>query len=174
MTAVRSPFALTCVALCLLAAPAQGAVTTLTYQPQPVDLYDLDHHMVYSWRLDNLTVNTSTITGASLAFSNIRNWDSNTNVLHLHLLDTATNAGVASFNDVDQTQAPVVDLTDDFSNTRYHSSPGWLIANGTADILLGNPSFTTKGFGLQRLRCPPCEATVTSYGGSIRRLRSPS
>ena len=124
---------------------ARAAVTTLTYSPNPVDLYDLDHHMVYTWRLDNLTVDTATITGASLTFNSIRNWDSNDNVLHLHLLDTAINAGVRSFEDVDQTQVPVVDMTDDFANARYHNSTGWLVANGTADTLLGNPSFGTTG-----------------------------
>jgi hypothetical protein len=145
MKPIRSLIAVSLAAGCLLAAPARAAVTTLNYQPSPTDLYDLDHHMVYTWRLDDLLVNSSTITGASLTFSNIRNWDSNENVLHLHLLDTAINPGVASFQDVDQTQVPVVDLTDDFSNPRYHNNPGWLVANGTADTLLGNPSFGTTG-----------------------------
>jgi hypothetical protein len=145
MKPIRSLFAITLAAACLAATPARAAVTTLSYQPNPVDLYDLDHHEVYTWRLDNLNMDTSSITGATLTFSNIRNWDSNDNVLHLHLLDTAINAGVASFQDVDQTQSPVVDLTDDFANARYHNSPGWLVANGTADTLLGNPSFGTAG-----------------------------
>jgi len=126
-----------------IAGQAQAAVTNLVYQPNPVDLNDLDHHEVYTWRLDNLTVNTASITGATLTFTNIANWDSNPNVLHLHLLDSAINAGVASFQDVDQTQVPVTDLTDDFVSARYHNSPGWLVANGTADTLLGNPHFTT-------------------------------
>lgn len=145
MNQFRSLIVIALAAGSLLAAPARAAVTTLNYQPNPVDLYDLDHHMVYTWRLDNLTVDTSTITGASLSFNSIRNWDSNDNVLHLHLLDTAINAGVASFQDVDQTQVPVVDLTDDFANARYHTASGWLVANGTADTLLGNPTFTTTG-----------------------------
>ncbi len=145
MKPTRSLFILALAVAALAAGSARAAVTTLTYQPSPVDLYDLDHHMVYTWRLDNLTVDTATITGASLSFNSIRNWDSNDNVLHLHLLDTAINAGVASFEDVDQTQVPVVDMTDDFANARYHNSPGWLVANGTADTLLGNPSFGTTG-----------------------------
>jgi hypothetical protein len=145
MKPFRSLFAIALAAGTLAVAPARAAVTTLTYQPSPVDLYDLDHHEVYTWRLDNLNMDTSTITGASLTFSSIRNWDSNDNVLHLHLLDTAINSGVASFQDVDQTQSPVVDLTDDFANARYHNNAGWLVANGTADTLLGNPSFGTTG-----------------------------
>ena len=145
MKPFRSLFAIALATAALGIAPARAVVTTLSYQHNPVDLYDLDHHEVYTWRLDNLNIDTSTISGASLSFSNIRNWDSNDNVLHIHLLDTAINAGVASFQDVDQTQVPVVDLTDDFANPRYHNSPGWLVANGTADTLLGNPSFGTTG-----------------------------
>jgi hypothetical protein len=131
--------------LALLAATqVDGAITTsISYQPSPVDLNDLDHHMLYTWRIDNINLNVANISGATLTISSIRNWDSNTNVLHLHLLDTAINPGVASFQDVDQTQAPVVDLTDDFVSTRYHNSNGWLVASGTGDKLLGNPSFTT-------------------------------
>jgi hypothetical protein len=144
MKPIRSLFAIALAAACFTAATAGAAVTTLTYQPNPVDLYDLDHHMVYTWRLDNLNLDTASITGASLSFSGIRNWDSNDNVLHLHLLDTAIYSGVHSFEDVDQTQSPVVDLTDDFSNARYHNNAGWLVANGTADTLLGNPSFGTS------------------------------
>jgi hypothetical protein len=145
MKPIRSLAAAALALTCLAAIPARAAVTTLNYQPNPVDLYDLDHHEVYTWRLDNLNMDTSAITGASLTFSNIRNWDSNDNVLHIHLLDTAINAGVASFQDVDQTQVPVVDLTDDFANPRYHNNAGWIVANGTADTLLGNPSFGTSG-----------------------------
>jgi hypothetical protein len=145
MKLFRSLFVIAAIAGALTAAPARAAITTLSYQPNPVDLYDLDHHMVYTWRLDQLNVDTSTISGATLIFSSIRNWDSNDNVLHIHLLDTAINSGVASFQDVDQTQVPVVDLTDDFANSRYHNNAGWLVANGTADTLLGNPSFGTSG-----------------------------
>lgn len=143
MKPIRSLFAIAIAAGCI-ATSTRAAVTTLSYQPSPVDLYDLDHHMVYTWRLDNLNMDTASITGASLSFSAIRNWDSNDNVLHLHLLDTALGSGVRSFEDVDQTQVPVVDLTDDFANARYHNSAGWLVANGTADTLLGNPSFGTS------------------------------
>ena len=145
MKLTRSLLTIALAAGCFAAAQTRGAVTTLSYQPNPVNLYDLDHHEVYTWRIDNITVDPSTITSATLSFSNIRNWDSAQNVLHLHLLDTAINPAVASFQDVDQTQAPVVDFTDDFANPRYHNSPGWLTANGTADTLLGNPSFGTTG-----------------------------
>ena len=122
---------------------AQAAITQ--YQPSPVDLNDLDHHDVYTWRIDGINLSSVSITSATLTIRNIANWDTNPNILYIHLLDTAINAGVASFVDDPSGSAPVTDLTDDFVSTRYHSSPGWLVANGTRDTLLASPSFTTTG-----------------------------
>ena len=130
--------------LCLAAA-AQATVTTLSFQPNPADMNDLDHHLVYTWRLDNINLNGMAITGATLSFTNISNWDTNPNVLHLHLLDTAINPGVASFVDDPTNGVPVTDLTDDFISTRYHNDPNWLVKAGTADTFLADKSFTTTG-----------------------------
>ncbi len=135
--------ALLCAFCCIALSPARAALAPLIYQPNPVDLDDLDHHLVYTWRLDNINLNNVDVTSASLTFTNIANWDSNINVLHIHLLDTAINPGVASFVDDPTDSSPVTDLTDDFVSTRFHNSPGWLVAAGTKDTLLGNPSFTT-------------------------------
>ena len=134
---------LLCALACVgIVTSAQAALTTLTFQPTPTDMYDLDHHYVYTWRIDNITVTPGyTISGATLSITNIANWDSNPNVLHLHLLDTAINPGVASFYDSDG--SPVTDLTDDFISTRYHNDPNWLVKNGTADTFMADPSFTT-------------------------------
>lgn len=132
------------VGLCL-AASAQATVTTLSFQPNPVDMNDLDHHLAYTWRLDNVSLSGMAITGATLSFTNISNWDTNPNVLHLHLLDTASNPGVASFVDDPTGSVPVTDLTDDFISARYHSDPQWLVKSGTADTFLADPTFTTTG-----------------------------
>ncbi|HEY3664175.1 MAG TPA: hypothetical protein VGL24_13560 [Chthoniobacterales bacterium] len=130
--------------LCLAAA-AQATVTTLSFQPNPADMNDLDHHLAYTWRLDNINLNGMAITGATLSFTNISNWDTNPNVLHLHFLDTAINPGVASFVDDPTNGVPVTDLTDDFISTRYHNDPNWLVKAGTADTFLADKSFTTTG-----------------------------
>jgi hypothetical protein len=54
--------------------------------------FDLDHHNAYTWRLSNLNVPAGqTITGASLTFVNITNWDTNANKLFVHMLNTATS-----------------------------------------------------------------------------------
>ena len=113
-----------------------------TYTPSPSDLGDLDHHLVYTWRIDGITVNPANITGATLTFTSIQNWDGNPNVLHLHLLDTAKYSGVHSFVDDPTGAAPVVDFTDDFIDTRYHGQSNWLVAPGTSDTFLTDQSFT--------------------------------
>ncbi|MDQ3200514.1 MAG: hypothetical protein M3Q46_15245 [Verrucomicrobiota bacterium] len=77
--------------------------------------------------------------------TNISNWDTNPNVLHLHLLDTAINPGIGSFVDDPSGSTPVTDLTEDFISTRYHSNSNWLVKSGTADTFLADPSFTTTG-----------------------------
>jgi hypothetical protein len=126
--------------LCSLVS-AQAVVTTLSFSPNPADLNDLDHHMVYTWRLNNLP--TTTITSATLTIKNIANWDSNANTLFIHLLDTSKNGGVSSFVDDTTNSVPVTDITDDFANTRYHSDPAWLVAAGTGDKKLTQQSFGT-------------------------------
>ncbi|HZP84961.1 MAG TPA: hypothetical protein VFB21_25210 [Chthonomonadaceae bacterium] len=128
-------------ACCALPAPASAA--TLSFTPSPADLSDLDHHSVYTWRINGINLNGQTITGASLSFKDIRNWDSNPNVLHLHLLDTAKTGGVSSFVDDPNGTTPETDYTDDFISTRYHSDPHWLVSSGTADTFLIDKSFTT-------------------------------
>lgn len=120
---------------------AKAVVTTMTFSPDPADLNDLDHHMVYTWRLDNLP--TVSITSATLTFSNIANWDTNPNMLFIHLLNTAKNPGVASFVDDPTNSVPVTDITDDFTDTRYHNASDWLVAAGTKDYKLVQKSFTT-------------------------------
>lgn len=117
------------------------AVPTI-YTPSPSDLGDLDHHVLYTWRIDGVNINPTNITGASLTFTSIQNWDGNANVLHLHLLDTAKYSGVHSFVDDPTGAAPVVDFTDDFISTRYHGQSNWLVAPGTSDTFLTNQSFT--------------------------------
>jgi hypothetical protein len=82
-----------------------------------------------------------TITGATITFRNISNWDSNTNMLFVHLLDTAKNAGVSSFQDAPSNQTPVTDIHDDFAGTRYLNNP--LVAAGTGNTFLTQRSFTT-------------------------------
>ncbi len=139
---------------------ASAAVTTMSWQPSPSDLNDLDHHMVYTWRIDNINVNPATITSATISFNNIANWDTNSNILHMHLLDTAKYAGVGSFVDDPTNSAPVTDFTDDFVSSRFHGNSNWLVANGTADTFLKDKSFTNN----------PVDYTYTFTGAQLTAL----
>jgi hypothetical protein len=128
-----------CAAGCLLSSPAPAALAPLTFQPNPADLGDLDHHLVYTWKIDNINLSNISVTGASITFKNIANWDTNPNMLFVWLLDTAVNPGVATVQDVDPSQVPVTSIVDAFL------SPISLVANGTAKTKLFQQSFTTTG-----------------------------
>jgi PEP-CTERM motif len=130
-------------ALAVLGLSSAAKADTLTLTPSPVDLNDLDHHSVYTWRVDNVNLNGQTITGARITIKNIANWDANANRLFIHLLDTAKASGVNSFIDDPNPNNTSVSIIDDFANTRFHNDANWLVANGTADTFLTSQSFTT-------------------------------
>jgi hypothetical protein len=116
--------------------------------------FDLDHHKAYTWQINNVVIpQGQQITGASITFTSIRNWDTNPNMLFVHLLDsarsfttasgtrTATSSGVTSYEDVDPSQSPVTSISDAFAGADLASNP--LLAAGTGNALLFSQSFTT-------------------------------
>ncbi|HEY6046527.1 MAG TPA: PEP-CTERM sorting domain-containing protein [Pyrinomonadaceae bacterium] len=103
--------------------------------------FDLDHHSAYTWRIGGVNLAGQTITGVTLTFHNISNWDSNPNMLFVHLLDTARNSGVASFLDATGTPVPSSQIQDNFAGALLNSNP--LVAAGTGNTLLTQRSFTT-------------------------------
>lgn len=116
--------------------------TVLTFQPDPVDLDDLDHHYSYSWRIDNINLpSNAVIQSATISFANIANWDSTPNMLFVYLLDTATKAGVNTVQDHPLNESPIGDITDHFANG-FNVSAG-LISSTTAMTKLFQKSFTT-------------------------------
>lgn len=130
-------------ALFVLCASQSAQADTLTFRPNPVDLNDLDHHQVYTWKVSNVNLPQGhQITGARITISNIANWDANPNRLFVHLLDNARYSGVRSFtDDLDSNNNPG-DIIDDFANTRYHGRSDWLVASGTGDTFLTSQSFS--------------------------------
>jgi hypothetical protein len=130
-------------ALFVLCASQSAKADTLTFTPTPADLNDLDHHMVYTWKVSTSLPQGQQITGARITFKNIANWDSGPNRLFVHLLDNAKSSGVASFTDDPNSSNTNVSIIDDFVNTRYHAQSNWLVANGTADTFLTSQTFTT-------------------------------
>ena len=115
--------------------------------------FNLDHHDAYTWRIAGIDLTGKTITSATLTFHNISNWDSHTNALFIHLLDTAktfstasgtrsaTVNGVTSFQDAPANQTPVIDINDDFAGSRLANNP--LVAASTGNTFLTQHSFTT-------------------------------
>jgi hypothetical protein len=75
-------------ALCALAAAGQASATsTVSFQPNPVDMYDLDHDYYYSWGISYQLPSGQTLTGAVLSIANINNTVTGTNILYVNLLD---------------------------------------------------------------------------------------
>jgi PEP-CTERM motif-containing protein len=153
----------------LLAVPAVASATI--YYPNGTaggDLNDLDHHYLYTWRINDPSLTNKTVTAAKLVFKQLYNWDNTANMLFLYLLNNAlvpttmNNGGavkdingnntacananncVSSFIDESLSQAPV-NITDDFVSGRYNSSPSWPIFAGTAQMNLTQRSFAGQG-----------------------------
>jgi hypothetical protein len=134
----------------LFAVPAAASADTITINAPATapgagnggaNQFDLDHHSAYTWRIGGVNLTGQTITGATLTFHNISNWDTNPNMLFIHLLDTAKNSGVASFLDATGTPVPSSQIQDNFAGSLLNSNP--LVAAGTGNTFLTQRSFTT-------------------------------
>jgi hypothetical protein len=114
---------------------------------------DLDHHYVYTWQIDTGNdLAGQQITGATLTFQHMYNWDNSANELFVHLLDNSRtdlwnnsyhgtiNGDVSYF--MDESSSYVNHIDDDFVDTRYHSDPNWIVAPGTDDTYLTARSFS--------------------------------
>jgi protein with PEP-CTERM/exosortase system signal len=167
---MKSTFA----SILLLVSALTSQATTYTFNPNPVNLNDLDHHMAYTWQLSGLSLGGN-ITSASLTFTNIYNWDNTANTLFIHLLDTAlatpthtlingayptilgTGVGseVTAFTDAPTIQAPVTDINDDFAGARYLANP---LVNGSTTL----NTFLTSYSGLTTTPIPALTYTFTA------------
>jgi hypothetical protein len=143
---------LSLVALVVLGIPTTALADTFTYRPPATganqgsggpNQFNLDHHEAYTWQINNVNLAGQSITGATLTFHNIRNWDSNANMLFVHLLDSARNASVGSFVDASGAPVPSSQIMDNFAGSLYLSNP--LVNPGTANTFLASQSFGTTG-----------------------------
>lgn len=157
-------------ALVLLALPTSAFADTLTFRAPATasnagnggaNQFDLDHHRAYAWRIDNVNLAGRTITGATLTFSSISNWDTNPNRLFVHLLDSARNAGVSSFVDASGTPVGVAQILDNFAGSLYASNP--LVNPGTANTSLFNRSFTTTPINYTYTFTAPQISVLSAY-----------
>ena len=137
-------------ALVVIGMPITAFADNLTFQAPATapnagnggaNQFDLDHHRAYTWRIDNVNLAGQTITGATLTFKNISNWDTNVNMLFVNLLDSAKNAGVNSFIDASCAPVSAAQIVDNFAGSLYNSNP--LVNAGTGNTLLTARSFNT-------------------------------
>lgn len=146
-----------------------ASAATITYNLG--DLNDLDHHYMYTRRFDNVNLEAGQmVTGATLFFDNIRNWDNNPNALFIHLLDTAKKSGLRSFRD-DGTQGNADDIINDFINTRHHANSNFLLTAGTAGIHLVTPNYSGSGTPYS-FATTPTDYTYTLTSGQLAALNS--
>jgi hypothetical protein len=110
---------------------AACADTSYSFQPTPVDLWDLDHAGYYAWGLDWKAPTGQVITGASLFFDNIDNWATETNKLWINLIDEPA-LGVTTF-------------TDNEAGTNAFSGKGILLST-YSDSSTGTPIDLTYNF----------------------------
>ena len=89
-TMKKEALPLAMLAAILAISAGQVSAETITYQPSPTDLWDLDHNYYYTWGIDTSDIAGMEIYEIELVIDNIDNWDNNENVLFLHLLDDAT------------------------------------------------------------------------------------
>lgn len=134
----------------LIGLPATAFADTFTFQAPATapnqgsggaNQVDLDHHRAYTWRIDNVSLGGQAITGATLTFHNISNWDTNPNMLFIHLLDTARQSGIRSFVDASGVPVPVNQIVDNFAGSLFGSNP--LVYSNTGNRFLAAQSFTT-------------------------------
>ena len=119
--------------------------------------FDLDHHRAYTWQIGGVIIPSGqVITGASITFANIANWDLNPNMLFVHLLDSArTVASAGTYNGqarsattngvtwyTDASGAPVTTISDYFAGSDLA-----LVPTGTGDTFLFQQAFNMVGQG---------------------------
>jgi len=80
-------------------APLPSAVaSTYSFSPAPADMYDLDHYKYYEWGIDWEVPSGEVITGATLSFNDIYNYDNTDHILYAALLDNPA-VGVSQGSD---------------------------------------------------------------------------
>jgi len=111
--------------------PSASQAAVYSFQPNPVDVQDLDHTQAYAWKIDASTVkaDTGTITSASLTFKNIYNWDNSANELFIHLFNTMNTPSGGSWAVSGGNVYKYTDSNDTVIADAFTSPPAWLVGN---------------------------------------------
>jgi hypothetical protein len=109
----------------LMAGSALASVATIheyNFAPSPSgnDLTDLNHDSYYKWGINWSLPAGQDLLDATLTFTNIRNWASETNVLYAHLLPSAT-VGVTAYSDDQSTFVDNFTKNGNLPNTPLHT-----------------------------------------------------
>ena len=118
--------------------------------------FDLDHHRAYTWQIGGINLNGQTLTGASIRFKDIANWDTNANTLFVHMFNsagtfasssgsrTATSSGVTSY--ADDPNDPQLTILDNFADANVGANP-LNVTTGANNTFLFQQSFNMVGQG---------------------------
>jgi hypothetical protein len=135
------------------------------------DTNGLDHHLAYAWNLSGFNLGSQTITGASITFTNIHNWDTNANKLFVYIAASSastpgttgggTGSAACSLGACGSLSGDVTNNNTGFGNILNHttyytdSTDGttindeWTAANGNTDPLystsVGTGAKSTSG-----------------------------
>jgi hypothetical protein len=83
----------------ILAGTVNLLANTYVFQPNPVDLGDLDHTTYYTWGINWNLPATEQITSANFAISNLQNYTVDANdKLYIHVLNTVTGSTWSQVN----------------------------------------------------------------------------
>lgn len=104
--------------------------------------FDLDHHRAYTWQISNISIPPGhVITGAKLEFKRIANWDTNPNMLFVHMLDRGIGtSAVRSVIDASGVPVPQNQISDYFAG-----SDSGLVGAGVGDTFLFQQAFNRVG-----------------------------
>lgn len=123
-------------------ATAPDAAGSAGSNPGGPNQFDLEHHYAYTWQINaaGRLPAGQTITGATLTFSSITNWDTNPNTLFVRMFDSAnsfgsasgtrsaTVNGVTSIQDAPLSQVPVTSISDFFASSN-------VLVNNTGTVI---------------------------------------
>jgi hypothetical protein len=121
---------------------APDAAGSAGSNPGGPNQFDLDHFRAYTWQINaaGRLPAGQTITGATLTFSSITNWDNNPNTLFVRMFDsansfgsasgtrTATVNGITSIRDVTSDESPVTTISDYFASSN-------VLVNNTGTVI---------------------------------------
>lgn len=151
------------------AASSADILSPMNFTPNPADLSDLDHHSLYTWRIDDIDLTGKEVTSVTLTFEQMYNWDNTANQLFIHLLDTARKPGVSEFVD-DPFGGLAINEQDDFAinydpwwSPAFHSRSDWLVDSGTGDMLLTNRGFAGPSTNPNNIPSPVGDLSGWTY-----------